>query len=331
MAPTYSRVISIFSIFLRRHRVHRLPIVAFFAAHTAGIASAQSQPASAPPPEAPHLPEAGATEIDDAGLEKVTFDSSVRRALSRNPTALQAREEIERAHALMEETRADSLPVLNGVGTYTRLDGDRVVGGAIVQPAGSLNANATLSAPLVYPRGWVRWGQASEQIDVARAKAADVRRTVAVATARAYLTIITQKRLVETARIARDNAKAHYDFTHAQRVGGVGNRLDEARAAQELTTEEVNLQNQAVALLKAREALGVLVAAPGPVDTADESIPSQMPSFQDAMNQAQTERADVKARERAAKAADRTVRDSWADYGAYDGLAGATRPHCAAL
>jgi outer membrane protein TolC len=255
--------------------------------------------------------------VEGAGLEKVTFESSVRRALARNPTALQARAEVDRFHALMEQARAGSLPTLNGVGTYTQLDADRVSGGVVVQPGSALNLNATLTAPLVYPRAWVLWGQAGDQIDVARAKEADVRRTIAIATARAYLIIITQKRLVVTARIARDNAKAHYEFTHAQRVGGVGNRLDEARAAQELTTEEVNLQNQAVSLLKAREALGVFVGAPGPVDTADEAIPSGMPSYNEAMNEAESGRADLLARMRSARATERTVRDSWADYTPY--------------
>ena len=300
-----------------RCHLRSFSIAAFFATQLPHHASAQSGP---PPPDAPRLPDAASSDVDAAGMEKVTFESSVRRALSRNPTALQARAEIERLRALVEEVRADSLPSLSGIGTYTRLDADRVNAGTVVQPAGSLNLNVTLTAQLLYPRGWVRWGQAGDQIEVARARDADVRRTMAVATARAYLTIITQKRLVETARIARDNAKAHYEFTHAQRVGGVGNRLDEARAAQELPTEEVNLQTQAVALLKAREALGLLVAAPGPVDTADEATPSQMPTFSDAMNEAESARADVLARERASKAADRTVRDTWADYVPYLGL-----------
>jgi hypothetical protein len=47
--------------------------------------------------------------------------------------------------------------------------------------------------------GWALWSQAGDQVDVARLDAADVRRTVAVATARAYLEVIAQKRLLETA------------------------------------------------------------------------------------------------------------------------------------
>ncbi len=277
---------------------------------------AQASPSSSSAPaadaDAPLAPPPPVLEQEH--VERLAFVESVRRAVSRNPSLLEAQNEVQRFHALMEEVRASSLPTLIGLGTYTRLDSDRVSGSSVVLPKSGVNLNVTLDVPLVYPKGWVQWGQASDQVDVARGNKADVRRVIAVSTARAYLSIVTQKRLLETARIARDNARSHYEFTRAQRVGGVGNRLDEARAAQELTTDEVTLQNQHVALLKAREALGVLVAEPTPVDTADEGVPTQMPSFNEAMGDAEKVRADVVARRRAAEAADRTVHDAWADY-----------------
>jgi outer membrane protein len=245
----------------------------------------------------------------------------VKRALDRNPTARQAAEEIRRYHALMEEVRAASLPTLYGTGTYTQLDGARVQadpaapgGVSTVLPQNSLNLAATLNVPLIYPHGWVQWKQAEDLVDVARANAADVRRTLAVTTARAYLAIITQKRLLETAITARDNARGHFEFTRAQLVGGVGNRLDEIRAAQELTSDEVLLQNQEVALFRAREALGVLVAGDGSMDAGDDNFGWRMPTLNDALNEAQRGRPDVLARERAAKAADRTVKQAYADY-----------------
>ncbi len=247
----------------------------------------------------------------------MTFDVAVKRALDRNPTAKIADAEIQRARALMQEDRASSLPTLNAIGTYTKLDHERLSNGVVALPGSSLNANVTLTAPLIYPRGWVQWSQAGDQIDVARANAADVRRTLAVTTARAYITVLTQKRLRETAITARDNAKAHFEFTRAQLVGGIGNRLDEVRAAQELTTDEVNLQNQEVALVRAREALGVLVAGDGAVDCDEQPTQAAMPTLAEATNGSQTDRADVVALKRASKAADRTVDNAWADYMPY--------------
>lgn len=281
----------------------------------AAPAAAQSAPpvVATPAFDVPRPPALAALGTDGPVGERLTFDAAVRRALDRNPTARQAAEEIRRYHALMEEVRASSLPTLYGSATYTRLDGNRTAGGVVVTPQDGIYATATLNAPLVNPRGWVQWGQAKDQVDVARANAADVRRTLAVATGRAYLTIIAQKRLLETAITARDNAKGHFEFTRAQLVGGVGNRLDEVRAAQELTTEEALLQNQEVALFRAREALGVLVAGDGSVDVTEESF-GQIPTLNDAMNEAQKLRADVVARERAARAAERTVKQAYADY-----------------
>jgi outer membrane protein TolC len=247
----------------------------------------------------------------------VTFDQAVARALARNPTIGQAVQEVRRYHALMEQVRANSLPTLIGTATYTRLDDDRGSNGIVFVPRGQLNMDATLTVPLIYPRGWLTWSEAGDLVDVQRANEKDVRRTVAVSTAQAYIAILTQRRLLETARIARDNAKAHYEFTRAQRIGGVGNRLDEVRAAQEFTTEEVNVQTQSVALVKAREALGVFLATSGPVDAANEDTPSQMPTFNDAMTGAEKVRPDVQARNEATRAAEQTVHHDWADYMPY--------------
>jgi outer membrane protein TolC len=297
-----------------------LALVAFSAPRAALAQSAPSRAAPqvpAPASDIPRPPAKPATGVDGLPVTRLTFAESVRRALERNPTARVADEEIRRARALMEQVRTQSMPTLYGNGTYTRLDGKRIYEGLVALPENQINANVTLTAPLIYPKGWIQWSQAGDQIDVARANAADVRRTLAVTTGRAYLTIIAQKRLLETAIIARDNARAHYDFTRAQLVGGVGNRLDEVRAAQELTTDESTLQNQEVALFRAREALGVLVAGEGAIDCADESIPTQMPAFADAMSAAQTSRQDVVAAARSARAAERTVNNAWADYMPY--------------
>src|SRR5450432_1470738 len=128
-----------------------------------GAALAQSQtpppiPMLAPldgPRAAPDAPLAS----DETPVEHVTFDVAVARALARNPTVGEALEEVRRFHALMEQVRAASLPTLNGYGTYTRLDHDRVSNGVTVVPSGGLNLNVTLDAPLLYPRGWLTWSE----------------------------------------------------------------------------------------------------------------------------------------------------------------------------
>jgi outer membrane protein TolC len=280
----------------------RIPITAVLGALLASnVANAQTPGVRETPAEAAPV------------TEKLTFDAAVKRALDRNPTSLQAAATIEIYEARREQVRAASLPILNGVASYTRLDANREAGGLVLVPESSINLSAQAVVPVVNVRGWVQWQQADDQIDVAKLSATDVRRTVGAMTARAYLSVITQKRLVEIASIARDNAKAHFDFTHAQLVGGIGNELDEARAAQELATEEVILQNQTTALVRSREALGVLVAGNGSVDVSEWSF-GGMPSLNEALDDSQKLRPDVRAQGAAARAADRTVEQAYADY-----------------
>lgn len=275
--------------------------------------SDESVPEAAPHPPPPRFDTH--TEI----VKTVNFRQAVKEAIEHNTDARRAFEDVKRVHALMEEARSASLPMLNAQGTYTRLDNDRVSNGVVSAAKGALLLDLGLSVPLVNARGWTQWQQASDQIDVAKLSALDVRRLVAVSAARAYLTVVAQKNILITSTVARDNSKAHYEFTHAQRVGGVGNRLDEMRAAQEYATDEGNLQNAQVSLTRAREALGVLITGEGAIDAEDgpdnsEDANQQLPSEKDAVKGAENDRSDVRAKRRAVEAAERRVNEAWADY-----------------
>lgn len=63
---------------------------------------------------------------------------------------------------------------------------------------------------------WAARAQAAERVGLARLGAEDVRRQV------------------EVDERARDTAQAQLDYARARREGGVGSRLNELRAAQEL-------------------------------------------------------------------------------------------------
>jgi outer membrane protein TolC len=171
--------------------------------------SAPAPPASTLPPlEGPRPPAARVLASYETRVDSVTFDDAVARALARNPTIGEAVQEVHRFHALMDQVRASSLPTLIGTANHTRLDHDRVSNGIVFVPGGSLNIDVTLNAPLLYPRGWLTWSEAGDLVAVARANEKDVRRTIAVSTAQAYLAILTQRRLLETARTALSVALA---------------------------------------------------------------------------------------------------------------------------
>jgi outer membrane protein TolC len=125
-----------------------------------------------------------------------------------------------------------------------------------------------LTVPLLTPVAWAERTQAADQVLVSERSADDTRRTIALATGRAYLAIIAQRRVVELNERARDNARAHYDYANQRFAGGLGSRLNALRAQQELSSNEARVEEARLGVRRAQEALGVLVASDRPVDAA---------------------------------------------------------------
>jgi outer membrane protein TolC len=246
---------------------------------------------------------------------KMSLAEAVNHAIARNPTSEVATAEARRAEAIVEEVRAASLPTLFGYGTYTRLDGDRLFNGRIIAPADAVSANLTLTVPIFAPKPWVSWSHAKDNVEIAKLSAVDIRRQVAIVVGRGYLSVVAQKRVIEAAEHARDTAKAQFDYAHQRLVGGVGNRIDEVRAAQELATDEASVQQAYAGLARLREALGVLVGLGGPIDTEEPSLGA--PSNVAVAMQEAEKRSDVLTANQRVKAAEHVVRDDWTEYSPY--------------
>jgi outer membrane protein TolC len=271
-----------------------------------GHASAEELPAMPPIPKLdPVSPESG------TGYEKISLTEAVRRALTRNPTAVVAMQEIRRAEALLVQARSGSMPSLMANGILTRLDGDRRLGANVISATNQQSANLQLNVPFVAPRAWMNWSESTANLDTSKASSEDIRRTLATSVARAYLLIIAQKRQVDINARSVDTDRSHYDYTHTRFTGGVGNRVDEVRAAQQLAADQALFSASFTALARAREALGVLLAEEAPVDTLDDvSLPDASTNFEDAAGR----RQDVQAAKARALVAEKVRKDSWADY-----------------
>lgn len=246
--------------------------------------------------------------------ETLSLDEAVRRALIRNSTAVIAQQEIARAQAIVQEVRGPALPQLSANAADTRLDSARQLGGRTLTPIVSLNANLNLTVPLFAPQRWVSWSHAKDQVHNAELSLQDVRRSVAVAAARAYLGVMAQHRLVLITTQARDAAKAHVEDARARFEVGSGNRLDVVRAGQELAADESQLASALAGLQRAGEALGVLVGEEGPVEVEEQLALPNLPAPEEAMRDALENRADVRAAKERTESARRVVRDSYADY-----------------
>jgi outer membrane protein TolC len=249
--------------------------------------------------------------------ERITLDEALKRALARNPTVAVALAEVQRADALVQQARAGWLPTIVANGTYTRLDHDHVLSGKVIAAENQLGANLVVTVPLLAPQGWTADRRARDALRVADDAAKDVRRLVAQATANAYLAVLAQHRQIRSTEAARANARAHATYAHTRLQGGVGHSIDDVRAQQDLATDEVQLQTVYTGLVRAREALGVLVGGDGPVDSVNDVDLGKLPALGEALDDARAKRPDVDAQRRRVTAAEHARKDVWAYYAPY--------------
>jgi outer membrane protein TolC len=260
----------------------------------------------------------GTTAAPAQTIEPITFDEAIRRAIASNPGIQQAAASIVRAAAILSQVRSRSLPTLDATFATTVVEPVTQFAGSSITPRTQTQTTATLSAPLFAPVRWAERAQAADQVAIAQISSADVRRQVAIATAEAYLAIIAQRRTYELNERARENAAAHFDYANRQLQGGVGSRLIMLRAQQELSTDEARVEAALLGIRIAQEALGVLVAAEGPIDAAAEpsfDVPGELAAAQPG-DEARlvSGRVDLRLATARIAAATRVVSDSWKSY-----------------
>ncbi len=250
---------------------------------------------------------------------RLTFDEAIRLAVTKNPTVEQASAGIMRAEALLQQVRALALPTVDAtlstrtIGPLTKFAGEAIT------PRTQVNTSAAFAAPLLTPTLWAQRAQARDQVGVARLATEDVRRHIAVAAAQAYLSVIALRRVAELNERSRDNATAHFDFAQQRYEGGLGSRLNALRAQQELSSDEALVEEARLAVRRAREALGVLVAADGPVDAAADpafEVPADItvPATPGTAQPWLLARPDIRLLQARQSAAERIVSDSWKEW-----------------
>jgi outer membrane protein TolC len=255
--------------------------------------------------------------VEDVPAERISLQEALKRALGRNPTVAVALAEIDRAEGLVRQARAGWWPTLIGNAAYTRLDHARILNMKTIAAEDQLAGNLQLTVPLLAPQAWAAEWHATNARRIAETGAADVRRLVAQATAGAYLTVLAQHRQIRSTEAARTNAKAHADFAHTRLVGGVGHSIDDVRARQDLATVEVQVQSVYTSLARAREALGVLLGAPGPVDSESDVDLGVLPTLPGALEDARTRRPDIQTQQGRVTASLKQADDTWVYYAPY--------------
>ena len=247
----------------------------------------------------------------DSPVETVGFDEAVRRAVENNYDVARATTAILTAEGLLKRARSTILPSIELYAGEAVIDSERGYENIVTQPRDQFSAYAAVRVPVLAASRWAERAQAANQVEIARLEAADVRRQIASATAQAYLAIVTARRQVEVDERARDNARAQHDYARTRFEAGAGSRLDALRAADVLATNEVLVKRSKLVVTLSQESLGVLLAADGPVDIADEPV-LEIPEGSEQLDLSL--RTDLRLREGERDAADRVLKDSWKDW-----------------
>jgi outer membrane protein TolC len=244
-------------------------------------------------------------------IPTITLDEAVRRALDNSPSVAAAATAIARAETVLQQARAVTRPTINASVVNITLDDSRGFSGGVTQPQSQVAFGGDVTVPILAASRWASVAQARDQIDVASLSVADVRRDLAVAVGQTYLTVIAAHRQVEVDERSLAAARAHLDYATKRLEGGVGSRLNQLRAAQSAAADEGRLEATRLALRRAQEALGLIVAADGPLDAAAEPV-FEVPATINAAEAIET-RPDVQFQTAVRRAAERAVRDSWKD------------------
>lgn len=246
-------------------------------------------------------------------IERVIFDDAVRRAVENHPSVQRAAADILRAEAVQQQVRARALPSVGVAMTTSVIDPITSFDGRAIVPRTQTQTVASVGIPLITPVSWAERNQAADQVIVSQRVVADARRQIAMATGQAYLSIITQRRVLELNERALENARAHYDYANQRFQGGIGSRLNAIRAEQEVSASEARVEDARLAIRRAQEALGVLMAVDGPVDAAMEPMfdvpPPAVPD-----QELVAGRQDLQVIAARQAAAERRAGDTWKEY-----------------
>jgi outer membrane protein len=245
-------------------------------------------------------------------VERVTLEEAVARALKNNPTIAAAAQSVLRAEGLLQQARSAIRPNVSAVFVNTVVDTPRGFNGIVTQPQSQAALSASLNMPVLAPARWAAAAQAQDQIEVAGFATADVRRQIGVATAQTYLSIITQRRQVDVNQRAIETALAHLDYANRRLESGAGTRLNQLRAALEVSSNQARLENAQLSVVRAQEALGVLMAVNGPVDAAVEPV-FEVPTAIDEQVWMNT-RTDIRLQSSTQRAFEHVFRDSRKDH-----------------
>lgn len=113
------------------------------------------------------------------GIERVTFDEAIRRAVTSNPTIQQAAAGIVRAEAILQQVASRARPSASATFTTNVIDPVTRFAGSSIFPRTQTVSGGEVSVPLLTPVSWAQRNQAADQVFVSQRGAEEARREIA--------------------------------------------------------------------------------------------------------------------------------------------------------
>lgn len=263
--------------------------------------------------QGPYAQSAVATKPVDG---KLSFQEAVQRGLEYNLGAVGLSNAAMQAHGQMRVARSSLLPNLNSSLREVVQQSNLAAQGLrvsfipqIVGPYNYFDLRASLNQTIADLSAWNNYRSAQENVNAAQMAAKDSRDLVVLAVGGAYLQVIAAQFRVESAKAQVETAKALFHQMQQRREAGLNAQIDANRSQveyqtqlQRLTTIKNDLAKQRINLCR------IIGLSPDTTLELADTIPySPAPelNYELAVQMAMEGRADLKAAEASARAAER--------------------------
>jgi outer membrane protein TolC len=254
---------------------------------------------------------------------KLSFREAIERGIQYNLGAVGIAQAVRQAHGETRVARSALLPNVNGNLSETVEQTNLEAFGlrfhfplpgisipTVVGPFNYFDLRASLSQTVADLTAWNNYRSATENLRANRLSARDVRDLVVLAVGGAYLQAIAARARVESARAQLETARTLYQQTSEQRKVGLVAQIDVNRSRVQMLTEQQRLVSLENDLAKQKINLARMAGLPpnDRYELADDVpfAPAPGVTLEDALQQAFTQRSDLKAAHAQVVAAQRT-------------------------
>lgn len=254
---------------------------------------------------------------------KLSLREAIERGLQYNLGAVGIAQALRQAHGETRVARSALLPNLNGNLSETVEQRNLEAFGfrfhfpvpgvsipTVVGPFNYFDLRASLSQTVADLTAWNNYRSASENLRANQFSAQDARDLVVLAAGGAYLQTIAARARVQSARAQLETARALYEQTSQQRSVGLVAQIDVNRSRVQMFTQQQRLVSLENDLSKQKMNLARIAGLPANdrYELADDVpfAPAPGIALEDALQQAFTQRSDLKAAQAQVVAAQRT-------------------------